>query len=61
MTPSDLSPTMRKAYEALPENERAAFLEEYAHWYGETVRGNISRVLARNFSHNVGKHVTEAQ
>ncbi len=57
MTLEDLSPVMRKAYDALPEEERAQFLEEQKALHRQAVRGAIAQVQARNNSHNVGKHV----
>lgn len=61
MTPPDLSPAMRRAYEALPEEEREAYLKECAQLHGSLIKACISQVMARNQSHNAGKHVLEAQ
>lgn len=61
MTAQDLSPTMRLAYSALPEEAKAEFLEEQKQMYEQMIRGAIAQVQARNTSHNAGKHVLEAQ
>lgn len=58
MTPKDLSPIMRKAYNALNSvEEKEAFLEQYSNLYEQRIRGAVSQVFARNFSHNVGTHL----
>lgn len=56
MTESDLSPIMRLAYQSLPEEEREKFLEEYDRLRHNMMRAAISQVIARNQSHNFGKH-----
>ena len=61
MTPSDLSPVMRKAYDALPKEEQDAFLEEQKQLRGSLIRASIAQVQARNTSHHAGNHVLEAQ
>lgn len=61
MTEKDLSPVMRAAYEALPENEREAFVTEHSAIHSQAMIGAIARVMARNQSHNAGKHVLETQ
>ncbi len=61
MTPADLSPIMRKAYEALSETEKETFLLEQEALYSTAIKGAISRVMNRNLSHNVGKHVLKTQ
>lgn len=45
MTPADLSPVMRTAYESLPTEEaQAAFLEEQKSLYHQAIRGAIAQV-----------------
>ena len=61
MTRRDLSPTMQRAYDALPENEREAFMSEQEQMRSQMIRGAIAQVQARNTSHNAGKHVLETQ
>lgn len=57
MTPSDLSPAMRKAYDALSQEDQAAFLKEQENLRGSLIRASIAQIQARNNSHNVGNHV----
>lgn len=57
MTHLDLSPAMRKAYDALPKEDQFEFLKEQEALYHQTIRGAIAQVQARNTSHNIGKHV----
>lgn len=57
MTPSDLSPAMRKAYDALSPEDQTEFLKEQEKLHGSLIRASIAQVQARNNSHNVGKHV----
>ena len=61
MTRQDLSPVMQRAYDALPENEREAFLNEQKEVQRQMIRGAIAQVQARNTSHNAGKHVMGTQ
>ena len=61
MTPSDLSPIMRIAYESLSEEDRAAFLEEQKTSYCQSIRGAIAQVQARNTSHHIGNYVKVTQ
>lgn len=56
MTPEELSPTMRRAYEFLSENDQAVFLEEQQALRDNMIRGSIARVMVRNQSHNLGTH-----
>lgn len=57
MTPSDLSPAMRKAYDTLSQEDQATFLKEQENLHGSLIRASIAQVQARNNSHNVGNHV----
>ncbi len=61
MTRSDLSPAMQKAYDALPPEDGAAMLKDWEALHNATIRAAISQVMARNNSHNAGKHVLEVQ
>lgn len=56
MTPEELSPTMRRAYESLSENDQAVFLKEQQALRDNMIRGSIARVMVRNQSHNLGDH-----
>jgi hypothetical protein len=57
MTPSDLSPAMRKAYDALSQEDQAALLKEQENLHGSLICASIAQIQARNNSHNVGNHV----
>lgn len=57
MKPSDLSPVMLEAYNALPEELRESFLKEQEAVHGQALRGAIAQIQARNNSHNMGEHV----
>jgi hypothetical protein len=53
---------MRRAYEALSsDEERESFMNEVKAERSETIRGAIARVMMRNQSHNVGKHLGKAR
>ena len=55
MTREDLSPIMKQAYDSLQtEKQKLKFLEQYENFHNSLIRGSISKVVARNFSHGVG-------
>lgn len=58
--PADLSPVMRKAYDALSEQDREAFLEQLDAQHASRMSGAAMQVMMRNLSHHVGKHVVKA-
>jgi len=57
MTRKDLSPIMQKAFDALNPEEQEEFLEQHETMYKSMISGAIVKVIARNFSHNAGKHL----
>ncbi|HRH31228.1 MAG TPA: hypothetical protein PK950_00995 [Candidatus Paceibacterota bacterium] len=62
MTPSDLSPAKRRAYDALDsETDKEEFLNDEAAIRKQAIRGAIAQVMSRNQSHNAGKHLVNAQ
>ncbi len=60
MTRDDLSPVMQQAYDALATDEqKRELLENHYDMLCQMKKGAIARVYARNFSHNVGVHLSK--
>ncbi len=57
MTRADLSPVMMKAYDALSEQDREAFLEQMQESHAQVMRGATARIQARCLSHHIGNHM----
>lgn len=58
MKRNDLSDVMKKAYDSLDsEEDREDFLSQHESAQKQIMRGAITRIAARNNSHNTGKHI----
>ncbi len=58
MTRKDLPKILQEAYDALTsEEQKQEFLEYHESLQKNLVRGAVSRVYARNASHNMGTHI----
>ena len=59
MTAEDLSPVMRKAYEALNPEEKEEFLNALGAQRAMVVKTAVSAIMVRNLSHNIGARFLE--
>lgn len=58
MTRKDLPLILQQAYDALPsERQKEEFLNYHDSLRKQMVRGAVSQIQNRNFSHNVGAHI----